>query len=58
MAFLTPQPTMPPPLPANVQRIDPRTGLPTREAAEHEARMNQYRKQLQEWLAALAAAVP
>lgn len=58
MPFLTPQPLMPQPLPANVQRVDPKTGLPTREAAEYEARMSQYRKELQAWFAALAAAIP
>lgn len=58
MSFTTPLPSPPPPLPANVMRIDPATGLPSPEWAEYEARFAQWIRDLQTWLAALAAAVP
>lgn len=58
MSFTTPLPTPPPPLPANVRRVDPMTGMPTREWTDYEARLAQWIRDLQTWLAALAAAVP
>lgn len=58
MSFTTTLPAPPPPLPANVVRVDPTTGLPTRELSEYEARFAQWVRELQTWLAALAAAVP
>lgn len=58
MPFTTKPPAPPSKLPADQQIVDLKTGRLTGEAYQQEVRLDEWRKSLVVYLAALAAAIP